>query len=621
MNFKIKKIELSIIKSIIIILLFSFLSSFIIYQTTPETPKTFFEFIIYEPAVFLLNYIPILLAMIMIYMVFNNAVFSVIITTFILIAMSFINRTKIFMRQEPFIPSDVTLLNEVKTIFANFDISYMIGIILGVLVFIVLIALSFIFFKHRKISKKIRVASILSTVLIAVFLNFSVYASTDYYDSLNVEGNYYYKVNHYVSKGFLYSFIHDINTLRVKKPYGYNKSFYITTEKNNSVTEFDDSKKPHIIMIMGEAFSDISENENIDFKGYKDPLKNFKKIAKSDNAISGHIVVPNFGGGTSDTEFDVLTGCSTRFIDNPLSSYSFIRTHFDAMPSLLKSLGYESVAIHPGYSWFYNRNNVYRYFGFDKTIFLEDNFEPVTQNKGMYISDEATVDTIISEFEDHIEKSNNPLFSFSVTIQNHGPYEEKYHFDGRNFNTDIEMTDHQISMLGNYFEGVKDADTELKRLVDYFEDSEEPVVIVYFGDHLPGFSTGMDIYETLEYDIKLDGTVEEYINTYKTPFLIWENDSAKDIVDIEENAKNILFPENMTISSNFLGSAFMKLLGYDYISPLWQFSNTIMESFPVITEYFYVNSENEIIDTLDENDREHINQLKGWTYYKIFDEQ
>ena len=77
----------------------------------------------------------------------------------------------------------------------------------------------------------------------------------------------------------------------------------------------------------------------------------------------------------------------------------------------------------------------------------------------------------------------------------------------------------------------------------------------------------------------------------------------------------------MTISSNFLGSAFMKLLGYDYISPLWQFSNTIMESFPVITEYFYVNSENEIIDTLDENDREHINQLKGWTYYKIFDEQ
>lgn len=453
-------------------------------------------------------------------------------------------------------------------------------------------------------------------------IHFSIYASDTYYNSFDISGNYYFKVNHYVSKGFLYSFIHDIHTLNVDKPHGYNKTFYTNIEnKKISPKETSEIVTPHIIMVMGEAFSDISENENINFKGYSDPLKNFKSLSNEDNSIIGHIIVPNFGGGTSDTEFDVLTGCSTRFVDNPLSSYSFIRKSFDAMPLILDNIGYDSIAIHPGYSWFYNRINVYNYFGFDKTLFLEDSFDSVTQNKGMYINETATIDTIISEFENHIATSDNPLFSFCVTIQNHGPYEEKYLFDGRNFNSDIEMTDQQISILGNYFEGLKDADRELGRLTDYFRESDEPVIVVYFGDHLPGFSNGMEIFELLDYDISLDGTKEEYLNTYKTPFLIWQNDSAKELIDLKQASENINLPEDMTISSNFLGTYLMNLLNFDYLSPLWKFSNGLMEHIPIITEYFYKTYYGVITEELPDYELNYINTFKGWTYYKLFDEE
>ena len=64
--------------------------------------------------------------------------------------------------------------------------------------------------------------------------------------------------------------------------------------------------------------------------------------------------------------------------------------------------------------------------GFDDCYFLEDSFDLEKQGYGAYVSDEAAVDKIFQTFRQHIRKTNAPLFSFTVTIQNHGPYEKKY---------------------------------------------------------------------------------------------------------------------------------------------------------------------------------------------------
>ena len=43
-----------------------------------------------------------------------------------------------------------------------------------------------------------------------------------------------------------------------------------------------------------------------------------------------------------------------------------------ALPYYLKSIGYQTVAMHNNYSYYYNRNKVYPELGFEKFISLEN---------------------------------------------------------------------------------------------------------------------------------------------------------------------------------------------------------------------------------------------------------
>ncbi len=277
------------------------------------------------------------------------------------------------------------------------------------------------------------------------------------------------------------------------------------------------------------------------------------------------------------------------------------------------------MAIHPGYSWFYNRQNVYPYFGFDRFITLDD-FNPQTQNKGGYINEEVTMDAIIESFEEYSNKSDNPLFSFTVTIQNHGPYQDKYLGAVKNFNTDIPLTTAESTMLYNYFYGMADVDREFGRLVDYIEASDEPIVLVYFGDHLPGFSNGMDFFDILDYDININGTLEQRLKVYETPYVIWQNESAKKISHIDENIKKVQLPPNKVISSNYLGSLLLELMNMDGLSPLYEFSNELRKELPVIANQTFMDGNGNYKENVTPEEQKKISFLKVWQYYKLFDE-
>ena len=51
--------------------------------------------------------------------------------------------------------------------------------------------------------------------------------------------------------------------------------------------------------------------------------------------------------------------------------------------------------------------------------------------------------------------------------------------------TTADISDETRTMLEVYTEGVRDADAMLGRLTAYFEERGEPVVLVFYGDHLP----------------------------------------------------------------------------------------------------------------------------------------
>lgn len=622
MNIKLKKIKPDIKTSLIVIIIVSLVTTGLMFYLSPGSLKVFMEFVIDSPSLFILNYLPILLLMLMLYFISGNCIFASGIPFMIFTAEAFTNRTKSTLRQDPLVPSDLSVITEVKSILQNYDKIYMILAIAAVLITLAIIALAFLFFKKSdKLTVKKRILGAGGCIACFVIMFSTAYSNTELYNSYAVDGNIYFKVNQYISKGFLYSFIYDINNLKVEKPSSYNPEAFNAIDDTAESTELNDISKPNIVMIMSEAFSDISNSESINFDEYGDPLEFYNQFINRDDIISGHIVVPNFGGGTSDTEFDVLTGCSTKYIDSSQVSYNFIRKPIEAMPRLLKNIGYDTLAIHPGYGWFYNRTNVYKNMGFDDFIYLEEDFEPSTQNKGGYISDEVTTQSIIDNFENHVKNNDDPIFEFCVTIQNHGPYEEKYENLKTNFSTDIQLTDDEKAIYSGYFQGIDDADAQIETLVNYFESIDEPVVLIFFGDHLPGFSNGMSYFSQFRPDIDLNGNQWQQMKAYETPFFIWANDAALKTTNFSENAKNIKMPVNDIISSFYLGTTVMELLDMGNISPLFGFVNELRGSLPVASSNVYMYPDGTLSDTIDESKAADIQKYKEWIYYKLFDDE
>lgn len=571
-----------------------------------------------NPTLLFLNILPVFLLLVFIYFLSGKSTFSITLTTAIFIFFAVADKVKINMRQEPLLPTDLTLAKEALAIVKTFPL---LPLFLGTVVVILLVVALNLLLRKKKSTPptwRMRILGIIIVSIIGYGTNTLWYADKELYSSYPVLENPYFEVNQYNSKGLIYSFFHQFNITKVAPPDGYYKSTFDKIEKEQGVTVAN--CKPHIIMIMGEAFSDLSNNENLDFTNYRDPLENFKKMADSQNAVSGKIVVPGFGGGTSNTEYDVLTACSTRYLHNSLPSYNFIHQPFDALPRRLAQMGYETQAIHPGYQWFYNRQNVYPYLGFNSCYFLEDSFDLATQGLAGYINETATMDKILKNLDSQIQTADTPLFSFTVTIQNHGPYDNRYGALPPNFETNISLSDSEKDLLTQYFKGINDADKELGRLRDYAQASTEPIVVVYFGDHLPGFSNGMDFFSLLDYPIDPNGTLEERLALYETPFLIWQNDAAKKQCAFTETEKEANLPESGIINAQYLGALLTQLLGMEGVSPLYDYANEVRQLLPAGTNSIFVDENGNYTEAPTQEQKKIISKLSAWQYYKIFDQ-
>ena len=609
-----KKVILTYLSSALLILLGSVVITLWVIYLAPESFLAFLRLIRLNPMLFVLNLIPVIIVTLLLWSLSNKTILAIIISGSIFIGFAIANNIKISMRQSPLLPTDLALLSETFAIIRKFGAGTILSTVLKIIITVFLSRLVMRYLKTEKTPSKARIIMAAVSAIAAFALNGTVYANDDLYNSFPVNGNIYFDVNQYGSKGMIYCFFHNVNTLKVKKPDDYN-NYTFNSSGEYVYSEQNYKQRPNIIMIMGEAFSDLSENDDISFEGYTDPLESFKALGSEEGSVSGHIIVPSYGGGTSDTEFDVLTGYPTRYIESSLVSYSFVNKKTDSLPWIFKNMGYNTLAIHPGYSWFYNRINIYKHFGFDNFIHLDD-FDPQTQNKGGYISDEACTDRIIKEFDESLS-TDEPLFLFCVTIQNHGPYDEKYNEPYHNFSTDVSLTDLEKTLLGNYFEGIKDADIELKRLTDYLNTVDEPTVVVYFGDHLPGFSNGMEFFNIFDYGISANGNAEERLGVYKTPFLIWQNSAAREAGTL--NTDGVIMPENTTINSNYLGALLLEYMGYGDATPYIAYINNLRTILPISANNSFMYIDGTYSDSLDEETQKKVAYLKNYTYHEMFD--
>ena len=224
-----------------------------------------------------------------------------------------------------------------------------------------------------------------------------------------------------------------------------------------------------------------------------------------------------FAGGTVDTEWAFLTG---------YSRYDDFRSPTDSYVWYLRDQGYAAFGSHPGYGWFYNRQNVNQYLGFEEYWFTENHYGSlVDPTAAIWESDPVLTSELLKQMEERTARG--PCFSFSVTYQNHGPYDElPTARDGILTPAGSGLSESGCNILNNYLGGVSITIRAMTGLVQELEEWDEPVVLVLFGDHKPWAGNGNSVYTELGADFDLS-TREGFLEYYSTPYLIWANPAAR----------------------------------------------------------------------------------------------
>ena len=456
---------------------------------------------------------------------------------------------------------------------------------------------------------------VINVLAFLVALLLTVYASNDLYNSFRVS-NAYYIPSVFNELGFPYCFCHQFTTYPIDRPEGFDKAAAAAWETGDQPGQGEDV---HLIMVMNEAFSDLTDDPAFTYTEENDPLPNLHALQSDPHAVSGHVVVPGFAGGTANTEFDVLTGIQTNALSAATTSaFRVVNRDLDSLFRVFAGDGCRTSFFHPGDDWFYNRENVYRWMGAEETVFA-DQMEDLAY-KGRWVTDDYMAGLIEQEFEAAVS-AGETLFHYTTTIQNHMSYTADKYGEGYVYppvETDAQLTDDVRTMLEVYIEGARDADAMLGRLVDYFSQTDEPVVLAFWGDHLPYLGDNQLAYAQLGSEVALsEDDRESALCSYETPYVIWANDAAAQALDWESAMERLDLPETNCLSASFLGAALLELTGRGEESPWFSFLNQLRRELPVVQKKTYMTMDGTITPLLTSAQQEMIDQWRQWSYYKL----
>ena len=368
----------------------------------------------------------------------------------------------------------------------------------------------------------------------------------------------------YEENGFVLSSAISAKYIFVAPPEGYSAERLNTIyeELKGSITpdtDKDGVQPVNLICIMNESLAELKVagdfETNEPYFPYMDSLQ--------ENTIKGSLYVPVFGSLTSNSEFEFLTSDLCQILPrNTIAYQMYVKPNTYSLVSTLEAQGFSSVAMHPypGENW--NRIQCYNNMGFD--VFYDEEHYADADRLRNYVSDKGDYDKII-ELVGAKEAPEDKLFVFNVTMQNHGGYEGS--FD--NFEQEIYLTGEHEGMYpkaDQYLSLMKESDDAFRYLTEYFMESDEPTMIVMFGDHQP--SVEDEFYDDIAGKPSSEVQAQERTMWYQTPYIIWTN------YDIEEEERGDM--GCVSLASYMLDVANLQMTPYD------QFMLELTEQLPVI---------------------------------------
>lgn len=566
-----------------------------------------------DRVLFLLNGFPVCVVLLLCWCAAGNVFTAAGLGGLIVNLMSYVNLVKTDCRNDPFVPDDIQLLREAVNAASEYTLDLHWGILIAILLGSAACFVLAHYIRTPKPRWYVRAAGAL--VLLGSFCWSipNVYQKTGFY---NKRGNEMSKTN--VAEvfrlcGFPYCFLHNYNLYSVEKPEGYSSAEMQALAAADDAVYTAPAVRPNLIFVMCEAYTDLSDEDVFLYSEEENPTHGFHVLAQSGRARSGHIVVSNFGAGTANTEFDVLTGIQTNMVSpGNTSSFRVLHKAVNALPQVCKHAGYKTYFMHPGYSWFYNRDNVYGWLGVDERKFNDDYTD--ADKKGTMISDAAFLAHLTADLDTRLS-TTEPLFAYTVTIQNHQAYPyTKYGFEPEKPPLSVTISDASMETLSVYLEGVRDSTAMLTQLCAYFDSREEPVLLVFYGDHRPTLGQDYAVYRELGLSTGLTGSADEIISTYETPYLLWANEAYAPYCDFDA----LELPD--VLSSNYLGATVYELAGLTGLDPYFDTLEDLRRTLPVISHGCWLDTDGNAIPALSGAQQAALDTLADWKYYRLKEE-
>ena len=540
-----------------------------------ESYLEIYKYIYGSKQTFILSIALIFSILVFLYSIFNNIGISTIIVGTSYIILQTINYYKYIFKGEYLGPYDIKLLNEALTISSEFEIHPTSNMVWAIMC-IIWLSIITVYTNEKVISKKKRICFGI-TFIISVLIICNVIKSDYISDKIGISLTKFNTNDNYENNGFIFTFINRLNKLEIEEPLDYSKESVLKILNTTGLVDKEDINiKPNIIIIMNESFSDVMDLTNMYLS--EDPIPYFRQL--KNNFTGGKVITPVIGGFTAQVEYQVLTGNFTFFTNvNNIAYLEYIYEDFPSLVRVLNDIGYNSIAIHPYNRDFYSRDNVYKNLGFKKYI-AEDNFLDPERIR-TYITDMEVYKRIIYEYEGN--KEEKPLFMHVVTMQNHGPYSSKYN----DYNINIEssyLDESNKTIMLEYSNLLKKSDEALKYLIEYFEEVDEPTIVLVFGDHRPVLGDNLSSYKQLNIvNEHLD--YRQYHKIMNTPFAIWNNYQL-----------NNLKYDN--IDSTYLGAILLKMADLNYDTYFNYLYNNLC-NIQALNEYFYIDKQGTVKSNSD----------------------
>ena len=538
----------------------------------------------------IMNVIPVVVLIVLFYGVTGNAWSAFLWGGGIALGFSLGNFYKLVFRSDPLYFEDLLILNEARNMVTEGDYELFLNLRIELILLCMALGAAALrlLVPGKNRDRKARLATALAALAAAgaltpVYLNESLYQRY-------VQDEQWFPTRDYILHGFTYPFLHSISRVIDTPPEGYKKSDAKALLAEYPDADIPEDRKVSLICLMREAYMDFSR---FDIEGLDESCYDLYHALEAES-YTGDLVTNIFAGGTVDSERCFLSG------EYQLKQF---RSDTNSYVWYLRGQGYDVQGSHPYHEWFYNRQHINRYLGFDEYRFLEGDYERLTSSQ--YAEDGVLLPEIYADWK-RTAAAGTPCFSFSVNIQSHSPYEteapaENSWLHGENYSDGCRYA------MDHYLDIIRDSDEQLALLVDRLRDDPEPVVLVTFGDHLPWMGVNNAYYD--EMGLNIDSSNEEgFFRHYTTRYLIWANGAARELLGTD------LQGEGPAVSPCYLMDVVFEQLGWEGPGYM-QAMREMRQVFPVVSTKGRTVTDGVLSDEIPEARRELYQDFLDLQYY------